>query len=38
MLNILYGEITAENYIFDPDTFLIISMRMNGLRMSCPKE
>ncbi len=21
MLNILYGEITADNYIFDPDTF-----------------
>ena len=30
MLKIYYGDLEADNYIFNPDVFLIIAMKMNG--------
>lgn len=38
MLNIIINrgvkDIEDENYVFSPDTYLNITMRMRGLRMS----
>ena len=33
MLNIIYGEIEKDNYIFDPDTFFNHQMHVNWIEV-----